>query len=149
MTEKIKETYNTKQRECIVRFLKDARDRHFTAEELLYALNKAAAKSRVKPPALATIYRTLDKLEREGCIRKYSTGSGDKACYQYITEASMCSEHYHLKCTDCGKLIHLDCSQIKTLVSHIRENHRFILDTSRTVLYGLCADCGKIIGENV
>ena len=147
MTEKIKEAYNTKQRGCIMRFLKNANDRHFTAEELFYALNQAAENNTVKTPGLATIYRTLDKLEKEGVIRKYNAGSGDKACYQYINKASGCCEHYHLKCTSCGKLIHLDCSHIQTLASHISENHRFTLDTSRTVLYGLCAACGENNGE--
>ena len=150
MADKARESYNTKQRERIIRCLKDAQERHFTAEELFYALSKA---DKANAPALATVYRTLDKLVKDGCIRKYSAGEGEKACFQYISDRADCGEHYHLKCTGCGALIHLDCSQMGMLVSHIRQKHRFILDTSRTVLYGLCAKCSKNIpinsGENL
>ncbi|MGI5172892.1 transcriptional repressor [Treponema sp. OMZ 840] len=144
MVKRSKESYNTKQREHIIHFLKDAQNRHFTAEEIHYALSNAGS-TAVKSPALATVYRTLDKLVKDGCLRKYIGGEGGKACYQYISEDAECAEHYHLKCTNCGILIHLNCDKIGTLVSHIRRKHSFVLDTSRTVLYGLCADCSKNI----
>ena len=144
----IKDTYRTKQREYIVKFLKSKADEHFSADELFYALAsdlKTADHTDTckKTPALATVYRTLDKLVKDGTLRKFTSEAGEKACYQYISEKSNCAKHYHLKCTQCGSLIHLSCSQIQKLASHIQKNHQFTLATSRTVLYGLCAQCSR------
>jgi len=44
-------------------------------------------------------------------------------------------------CECCGRLFHLDCSQLEALSEHIREHHGFLLDYKNTILYGVCAAC--------
>ena len=89
----------------------------------------------------ATIYRQLDKLGEQGVVRKYVIDEKTGACYQYIEEQEGCRKHFHLKCTRCGRLIHLTCDHLSGLGEHIYEHHGFRVDPSKTVFYGLCAEC--------
>ena len=34
---------------------------------------------------------------------------------------------YHCKCEKCGKLIHLQCSEVENLTQHMKEHHGFKL----------------------
>jgi Fur family ferric uptake transcriptional regulator len=52
-----------------------------------------------------------------------------------------CGEHYHLKCVGCGQLIHLECEYLEKLDSHVKSQHNFRVDHSKTVLYGCCGNC--------
>jgi Fur family ferric uptake transcriptional regulator len=131
--------YNTKQKNVIIEMLKQNKDRHLTADEMLKLLEEMNS-----PVGKATLYRFLDVLVSTGDLRKYITVDGDKACYQYIDEEQGCHEHYHLKCIECGKLMHVDCNYIDEIQAHIEEHHNFLVDKSRIVLYGICIDCQEV-----
>ncbi len=92
------------------------------------------------PVNLTTIYRYLDKLEKEGSLIRY-TDEGDKATYQYVDRERKCGEHLHLKCTACGAVVHLDCEFMDEISSHVLEHHGFLLQCRNSVLYGLCEKC--------
>ncbi len=128
--------YNTKQKNVIIEMLQQNKNRHLTADEMLKILEDAGS-----PVGKATLYRFLDVLVSTGDLRKYITSEGEKACYQYVDEETGCHEHYHLKCIECGKLIHVDCSAIDEIQQHIEQHHNFNVDKSRIVLYGPCSDC--------
>lgn len=128
--------YKTKQKEQILSFIKSKKDVHVTASDIVMFLSRENT-----PVGTATVYRYLDKLVSQGVIRKYTMDEKMSACYQYIVDAEKCREHFHLKCIDCGTLIHIDCDYMKSLNDHILEHHGFKVDNSRTVLYGRCSDC--------
>ena len=46
-----------------------------------------------------------------------------------------------MKCEKCGKLLHMDCSEITELNEHLKAEHGFTIDPLRTVFYGICAEC--------
>ena len=77
----------------------------------------------------------------KGTVRKYSFDGKTCACFQYIDEEQSCHNHFHLKCLNCGKLIHLNCDHLAEISSHIAEHHGFLIDSSQTVFYGVCAEC--------
>ena len=131
--------YNTKQKNVIIEMLKQNKDRHLTVDEMLKLLEEMSS-----PVGKATLYRFLDVLVSTGDLRKYITIDGDKACYQYVDEEKGCHEHYHLKCIECGKLMHVDCTYIDEIQTHITEHHNFHVDKSRIVLYGTCSDCMEV-----
>lgn len=130
--------YNTKQGESLLAFLIKNKDRHTSVQEIIGFLA-----SEGTPMGTATIYRQLDKLVEEGLVRRYILDGKSGACYQYIGDADGCHEHYHLKCVCCGKLIHIDCDRLSDINRHIFEHHDFTVDSSQTVFYGKCAQCGK------
>ena len=129
--------YSTKQRDAILAFLKE-NNAHVTAQDITLHLKEQGISV-----STATVYRTLDKFEREGVIKKMVVGDGEGACYQF-TSHSDCGEHFHLKCIKCGKLIHLSCEFLESMENHILGEHGFTVSSGRTVIYGICAQCNGI-----
>ncbi len=128
--------YKTKQKEQILDVLRAGGGRHWTAAELTEALRRAGT-----PVGSATVYRFLEALVDSGRARKYTFDGGHSACYQYVEEGQGCEAHFHLKCTACGRLFHVECEQLAALGTHILEHHGFRVDHTKTVLYGLCRAC--------
>ncbi len=131
----MKSYYETKQKSVILDYLKNHSGEHTTAAGIV-----AGLKANGEKIGTATVYRRLDKLVDNGEVRKYIT---DKvACYQYTGKE--CGNHFHLKCTKCDTLFHVDCDFLSELAPHILQHHNFKVDNYRTVMYGLCEKC---VGE--
>ena len=126
--------YHTKNKIAIINCLKENSNRHLTIEEIDGLLGH-------KVP-VSSIYRVIDELVNEGQVRKYIVDQNSSACFQYVG-SNQCHEHFHLLCTKCGKLIHLECDEIEHIISHIQEEHNFAVDITKTTLYGVCEECQK------
>ncbi len=127
--------YKTKQGELIFDLLLKNEKRHLTAEEIRLML-----KEKGTAVGAATIYRNLEKLVSEGKIKRYRLEEGESACYQYIGDEE-CHQHFHLKCLNCGEVIHFECDYLGELDKHLLGHHGFHLDHTKIVLYGLCSKC--------
>ncbi|MBQ8297942.1 MAG: transcriptional repressor [Ruminococcus sp.] len=132
--------YKTKQKENLLAFLIRNKDKHTNVREISVFLAGEGT-----PMGTATIYRQLEKLVGQGLVRKYILDGSTGACFQYIEEADCCHEHFHLKCTSCGQLIHVDCDFLSEAQNHIFEHHGFTVDSSQTVFYGKCSECSKAV----
>lgn len=131
--------YKTKQRLYILEFLKQHRAEHITAEIIIDYFKKIGT-----PIGKATVYRYLDNLVEENKVRKYTTPEHNSAaCFQYVNENGECNNHYHMMCTKCGTLIHINCKELEELTNHIYFKHNFKLDIFKTVMYGICENCMK------
>lgn len=130
------EGYKTKQRAFIVELLKEYRGRHLTAEEIATLLEQ-----RGNAVGKATVYRCLERLIEQGGVKKYLFGEGKSACYEY--QLGQQSPHYHLKCSQCGALTHLECEYLDSLPEHVYEHHGFTLDAAQIMLVGCCEQCTK------
>lgn len=128
--------YKTKQREIILDLLKDNNERHLTADEVILHLREQNT-----PVGKATVYRYLDCLVEQGIIRRYIVPEGKGSCYQYIAENTACHKHYHFKCEKCGRLFHVECEYLDGIAEHVYNDHRFQIDNSKTVYYGICGEC--------
>lgn len=128
--------YDTKQSKLVYNFLENNPQKHFSAEEVYFAIIEAGNNI-----GRTTVYRQLDRLARENKVRKFSSGDKDACCYQF--ESENCHNHYHLRCSCCGTLIHMECDFLDKLSQHIFNNHKFKIDGTRTVLYGICQNCRK------
>ena len=130
--------YNTKQREEVLSFLQSMPGKHITVNDICNYFTESGV-----TVGMTTIYRHLDKLVEEGTVKKYILDASSSACYEYVDTHSACKENgcTHLKCTNCGKLIHLHCDDLKATERHILEEHGFKADMTRTVIYGLCENC--------
>lgn len=131
-------TYKTKQRSVILQCLMDNCDRAFTIDELVDEL-----KSSGEVVGRTTVYRYIDRLVQSGQVRKFLFDSTKSAAYQYINHHNDCLKHMHLKCIKCGKFVHLGCDYMNDVCAHIRNDHGFIVDNSKTTILGVCADCAK------
>ena len=124
--------YTTRQGQALLCFLKEHTGEHFTLKELCRRLEEetlAVGKS--------TVWRYLEKFCEQGLVHR-SLPDGKTACYSY----GCCSApHYHLHCTQCHKIIHLDCPRFDTLKEHFLSEHGFAMDAFRTTVHGTCKDC--------
>ncbi len=137
----IKAVYKTRQQDLLLSFLKETKGSHFTAEDV----KNHFANSEI-PLGTATIYRQLEKLVMDGTVLKYFIDEKSAACFEYVGESTKSQtdpHHFHIKCEKCGKLIHLDCSELNKLQSHLKESHGITLNPTRTVFYGICDECDK------
>lgn len=125
--------YETKNKSLILSLLKNHKDEHLTIEQIKKLLN-----DENKDVPLASIYRNIDKFLEEGLIRKYVVNDY-ASCFQIVDEKE--SNHFHLLCSKCGKLIHLECDEVNDLIKHIEKEHDFKIDISKINLYGLCPIC--------
>ncbi len=128
--------YKTRQKEKILEYLTAHPGQHITAQEISRHLSDSGS-----PVGTATIYRCLEHLVNEGGLRKYTIDSRTGACYEYVPPSGECRRHYHLKCLRCGTLYHVSCAHLSALDSHVLEHHGFVIDHSKTVLYGICENC--------
>lgn len=125
--------YQTKPRQKIIKYIQNKQDEPFTTEEVIaFFDNKIST---------ATIYRTLEQLVETNELRKYFLNPPSVAHYQSLDASLNCEEHFHLVCTNCGKLFHIDCIVYQDLTVHLLKEHQFKMDEKQTVIYGWCQDC--------
>lgn len=108
-----------------------------TAEALWFAL-----KAEGETVGKTTVYRQLEQMAASGEARKAIAPDG-AARYQYVEDASACTEHLHCQCVECGRLYHVDCAYLADLEAHLQREHGFGLNRAQTVLVGRCAACQK------
>ena len=123
-------TYNTHQRKSLIDFLQNNSSKAFTIEEII---------SEVGEISQSTAYRLMTKLVDEGLVHRTVKGNSRSFVYQYISDRK-CEGHLHMKCTDCGKVYHLDSNTTAQMQSNIMSSTGFEVD-SHTVLLGKCSIC--------
>lgn len=130
--------YNTRQREEVLSFIQSMPGEHITVNDICKHMSENGSGI-----GMTTIYRQLDKMVEEGIVKKYILDASSAACFEYVDIHSECEKNgcTHLKCTKCGKLIHLHCDDLTATERHILLEHGFKADMTRTVIYGLCEDC--------
>lgn len=131
-------TYNTDRKNEIITLLSSERERAFTTEEICERILNGGGKS--------TVYRIISELTSKGIIKKLSDPNSRHVRYQYLGERS-CSEHLHLKCKSCDRLIHLDKSTSELVMNYIQRADSFTLDPTE-ILSGLCSLCKEQGKEN-
>ncbi len=125
-------TYKTEKRSEITALLKACPDRAFTVDEIAEAVCPDGS-------ARSTVYRIVSKMVKEGSLRKITDEHSRHTTYQYLGEHG-CDEHLHLKCKECGRLIHLDEETSHLLEEKIMTNKHFAIDEG-AMLFGRCEGC--------
>lgn len=135
-----KAQYKTRQMTELLTYLKSVQGSHVTVNDICDYF-----KSRGIAIGTTTVYRHLEKMVQEGIVAKYVVDGTSSACFEYLGghEEERNSSCYHCKCEKCGKLIHLQCSEVESLRKHMVEHHGFEMNSQRTVFYGICNECKK------
>lgn len=126
-------TYNTGKREKILAYLKENKDNSYSLEQICSAVTDGTGKS--------TVYRLVSSLVGEGIVRRLAESNSRHVSYQFVGDGH-CSEHLHLKCLECGKLIHLDKEASFAVGQALGGKDNFTIDTT-ALLYGRCGGCNK------
>lgn len=127
--------YRTEQKTELLSYLSAHADRAFTLSELAKEMEKHGV-------GKSTVYRLVAGLCESGSVRRYAREGGRGYTYRYL-QGHTCSEHLHLECLGCGRVIHLGREQSALFERTLRESNEFALDDCRTLLYGRCRACQK------
>lgn len=130
-------TYNTKQRQLILDNMRRSGDSARTIEEIRRDL-----KAEGCSVGEATVYRALTLLVGDGVVEKLSYSGRESAAYRYISDSSELDDSLILKCVTCGVVARTRCDFAGRLSEHLQTDHGFKLDRSRTIVYGVCENCG-------
>ena len=120
---------NTKQRQCVLDNLSKRRD-HPTAEMVYQSV-----KCEISCISLATVYRNLGKLVKEGLVQELpDLGHGRR--YDYIDEP-----HHHFFCTRCGKIEDIYGGLPSSLKESLARQASGKVSLMKLQLFGTCDDC--------
>ncbi len=131
-------TYNTSQKQELLNYLVSHADKQYTVEELTNRINESD--SIEKTVGKSTVYRLINKMLDEGIVRRTVKGNSRQFLYQYAA-AESCKSHLHMKCRECGKILHMDDKESKNLMEILQETSKFSLDLKDTLLLGSCDKC--------
>ena len=129
--------YHTEQKKLLLSYLSHHADEAFSLRELTETLGACGI-------GKSTVYRLISRLVDEGAVRRFAREGGGFA-YRYLASEA-CASHLHLRCTACGRVIHLAEGALASVGAMLASEHGFRLDEGRTVLLGRCADCGAAGG---
>jgi Fur family ferric uptake transcriptional regulator len=119
----------TPQRRLIVDVIHEATG-HLTAEEITKDVQ-----SRMPGVNKSTIYRTLELLEKAGCV--YKSEIGNEFIYHHDEEG----HHHHLICSRCGKTVDCDENLFAPLQRSLKSKYNFRVDFKHIVMTGICEEC--------
>ncbi len=107
--------------------------RAVSAQELYLALRQTE-----QSMGLATVYRGLDTLKREGLVHVRTLPNGESV-YSSLQQ----DEHY-LTCVECGVSIPLDQCPVHHLETLLQQSHQFKIYYHTLEFFGLCANCAAV-----
>jgi Fur family ferric uptake transcriptional regulator len=96
-------------------------------------------RKRTEHVSKPTVYRTIPLLLEAGLIKKSFT-SNDKDYYEHILGHQ---EHLHLICTQCGKVIELNCADLELKLDEYAAKEQFQISEKSVIIKGICSDCQK------
>ena len=126
--------YSTRQKRELMKFLQERSFQHFSVDEVVFEMQDRGEKI-----GRSTVYRYLELLAEQGSVRKYQKQGVTQ--YQHVADAASCDAHFHMMCSRCGNLMHVDCSLMRAMSDHLMNEHGFRLDPRETILVGLCEKC--------
>lgn len=131
VTDTIKEMGLTRQREVVLRVIREGHE-HLTANEVF-----TAAKGKLPTISFATVYNSLRFLKDAGHIAEISFGNGasrfDRKTHR----------HDHAICTDCGRLVDIEMEQPAELMRQAARRSKFKPESLEFTLRGKCPDCAN------
>ena len=118
----------TSQRALILEIIRRG---HLDADEIY-------RQARIKQPrlSLSTVYRTLQVLKKLGLVEELHF---DEAHHHYEVKPS--SEHHHLVCLDCGRVIEFYYPLSRYVKRNVPEAKEFKVIETEVRVTGYCSKC--------
>ena len=133
--------YKTKQQSAIKECLEMHKDGYVTVMDIENYLKENDCQVGL------TIYRHLEKMEKDGIVTKFSVEGQPGACFQYIEQGEN-QDCFYIKCEECGEVTKMECHHLAELYSHVNADHHFSINPKKTIFYGKCEKCGKCEEKN-
>ena len=107
--------------------------RPLTSKEIFQSLPKGNCD-------LATVYRSVQLLERLGMVKKFHLGNG-VARYAFIDEPGRDTHRHHLVCTRCTRIVEIGECIVRELEERVASRSKFAAVTHRLEFFGVCPAC--------
>ena len=104
-----------------------------TAQELFDGLRQES-----RTVGIATIYRTLDQLVRDGFVQRIDVGAGISRFEPLHADGE---HHHHLVCESCGKVEAFADDQLERALRRVEGQTGYSVAGHDVVLRGACRDC--------
>lgn len=82
-----------------------------------------------------TVYRNLQRLCESGEVQKREIPGGTDR-FDHL-----CSNHYHARCVNCGRVFDVDMAYIEQIEKFIQDTHGFEFTGHDIVFKGICSEC--------
>jgi len=128
----MKTQQHTRSQRRILNLLKNL-NQGISAQEIYVEL-----RSQNQGLGLATVYRALEALKREGAVQVRMLPNGE-SLYSSVHE-----DKHHITCLECGKSISLDECPVHELESQLHRSHQFTIFYHTLEFFGLCNQCQAV-----
>ncbi|HEX5219231.1 MAG TPA: Fur family transcriptional regulator [Verrucomicrobiae bacterium] len=88
---------------------------------------------------LATVYRSIQLLERMGAVKRFQFGDG-VARFALVDERHQGHQH-HLVCTRCASMVEIGDCVVRELERRVAMQSKFKAVTHRLEFFGICPAC--------
>lgn len=103
----------------------------------LCALTALEIDRRLDSVGRASVYRTLDQLDRLNLVQRVEIG-GDSAGYERVDPEL---HHHHLVCDECGRLAPFADRSLEQAIEAVSRAAEFEVSAHDVLLRGRCPDC--------
>jgi len=110
-------------------------DSHVTAEAI-----QADIQHTIPGFNIASVYRTLELLERVGLVRMSYLGDGPRT---YELAELDGRGHHHLVCEACHATIHFGPEPVTALRQQLERDYGYRFDDLELVVFGVCPRCAS------
>jgi len=112
-----------------------------TAQEIFDQL-----RSEGRRVGIASVYRTLEQLSRDGYVQRIDIGAGTTRFEPIHADGE---HHHHLVCDDCGKVEAFADDQLERALRKVEGRTGYSVAGHDVVLRGACRDCAPPAGGRV
>jgi Fur family ferric uptake transcriptional regulator len=105
-----------------------------TAQEIFDQL-----RSEGRRVGIASVYRTLEQLTRDGFVQRIDVGAGISRFEPIYSDGA--HHHHHLVCDDCGKVEAFADAELERVLHKVEGRTGYSVAGHDVVLRGACADC--------
>ncbi|NJL83312.1 MAG: transcriptional repressor [Chloroflexaceae bacterium] len=99
-------------------------------------------RNRQQNLGLATVYRALEALKREGVVQ-VRTLANNESLYSCVQQ-----DQHHLTCVNCGTSIPIDECPVEELENRLAHSHQFKVYYHTLEFFGLCGSCQSATGPD-
>lgn len=93
---------------------------------------------------IASVYRALEQLTREGYIQRVEIGDGSSR-FEPLHEDG--EHHHHLVCAECGKVEAFADDELERALRVVEGRTGYSVAAHDVVLRGACTDCASAVGR--
>ena len=89
---------------------------------------------------LASIYRTLDLLDRTGLVQRFEVGEGSA---RYEPAYPSGEHHHHIVCDSCGNVVPFEDEGLEQAIERLAVRVEFSVNAHDVTLHGECPACSE------